>query len=128
MVIIAREFAVTILRTIAAERGLVIAASWLGKVKTVLQIAAVIALIAVEPGAGLGRRPRLRRGRGDGDQRRRLLLRPAPADRGAAAERTGAKARTRRPRWPRRSSHSRIERWRAGLAARQLGAELARVP
>jgi CDP-diacylglycerol--glycerol-3-phosphate 3-phosphatidyltransferase len=40
MVIIAREVAVTILRTIAAERGLVIAASWLGKAKTVLQIAA----------------------------------------------------------------------------------------
>ena len=31
MVIIAREVAVTILRTIAAERGIVIAASWLGK-------------------------------------------------------------------------------------------------
>ena len=39
----------TILRTIAAERGLVISASWLGKAKTVLQIAAVIALIAVDP-------------------------------------------------------------------------------
>jgi CDP-diacylglycerol--glycerol-3-phosphate 3-phosphatidyltransferase len=49
MVIIAREVAVTILRTIAAERGLVIAASWLGKAKTVLQIAAVIALIAANP-------------------------------------------------------------------------------
>jgi CDP-diacylglycerol--glycerol-3-phosphate 3-phosphatidyltransferase len=49
MVIIAREVAVTILRTIAAERGLVIAASWLGKAKTVLQIAAVIALIAADP-------------------------------------------------------------------------------
>jgi CDP-diacylglycerol--glycerol-3-phosphate 3-phosphatidyltransferase len=49
MVIIAREVAVTILRTIAAERGLVIAASWLGKAKTVLQIAAVISLIAADP-------------------------------------------------------------------------------
>jgi CDP-diacylglycerol--glycerol-3-phosphate 3-phosphatidyltransferase len=49
MVIIAREVAVTILRTIAAERGLVIAASWLGKAKTMLQIAAVIALIATNP-------------------------------------------------------------------------------
>jgi CDP-diacylglycerol--glycerol-3-phosphate 3-phosphatidyltransferase len=49
MVIIAREFAVTGLRAIAAERGLVIAASWLGKVKTVLQIAAVFALIAFDP-------------------------------------------------------------------------------
>src|SRR4029078_9732347 len=48
-VIIAREVAVTILRTIAAERGIVIAASWLGKLKTVLQIPAVIALIATNP-------------------------------------------------------------------------------
>ncbi|HWW66909.1 MAG TPA: CDP-diacylglycerol--glycerol-3-phosphate 3-phosphatidyltransferase [Solirubrobacterales bacterium] len=49
MVIIAREIAVTGLRAIAAERGIVIAASWLGKVKTVLQIAAVFALIADNP-------------------------------------------------------------------------------
>jgi CDP-diacylglycerol--glycerol-3-phosphate 3-phosphatidyltransferase len=49
MVIIAREVAVTILRTIAAERGLVISASWLGKAKTALQVAAVIALIATNP-------------------------------------------------------------------------------
>ena len=49
MVIIAREFAVTMMRVIAAERGVVISASWLGKVKTVLQIAAVFALIAVDP-------------------------------------------------------------------------------
>ena len=49
MVIIAREVAVTILRTIAAERGLVISASWLGKAKTVLQTAAVFALIAADP-------------------------------------------------------------------------------
>jgi CDP-diacylglycerol--glycerol-3-phosphate 3-phosphatidyltransferase len=49
MVIIAREFAVTTLRAVAAERGVVIAASWLGKVKTALQIAAVFALIAYDP-------------------------------------------------------------------------------
>ena len=49
MVIIAREVAVTILRTIAAERGMVISASWLGKLKTVLQIAAVFALIVANP-------------------------------------------------------------------------------
>jgi CDP-diacylglycerol--glycerol-3-phosphate 3-phosphatidyltransferase len=49
MVIIAREIAVTGLRAIAAERGIVIAASWMGKLKTVLQIAAVFALIAVNP-------------------------------------------------------------------------------
>jgi CDP-diacylglycerol---glycerol-3-phosphate 3-phosphatidyltransferase len=49
MVIIARELAVTGLRTIAAERGLVLAASRLGKLKTALQIAAIIALIAFDP-------------------------------------------------------------------------------
>jgi CDP-diacylglycerol---glycerol-3-phosphate 3-phosphatidyltransferase len=49
MVIIAREFAVTGLRSVAAERGVVIAASWLGKVKTALQVLAVFALIAVKP-------------------------------------------------------------------------------
>jgi CDP-diacylglycerol---glycerol-3-phosphate 3-phosphatidyltransferase len=49
MVIIAREIAVTGLRAIAAERGIVISASWLGKLKTMLQIAAVFALIAVNP-------------------------------------------------------------------------------
>jgi CDP-diacylglycerol---glycerol-3-phosphate 3-phosphatidyltransferase len=49
MVIISRELAVTGLRIVAAERGVVIAASWLGKVKTALQVAAVLALIAVNP-------------------------------------------------------------------------------
>ena len=49
MVIIAREFAVTALRAVAADRGIVISASWMGKVKTVLQIAAVFALIAFDP-------------------------------------------------------------------------------
>jgi CDP-diacylglycerol--glycerol-3-phosphate 3-phosphatidyltransferase len=52
MVIIAREFAVTVIRAIAAERGVVIAASWMGKLKTVLQIAAVFALIAANPAPG----------------------------------------------------------------------------
>lgn len=49
MVIIARELAVTGLRSLAAEQGVVIEASWLGKVKTTLQIAAIIALIATNP-------------------------------------------------------------------------------
>ena len=49
MVIIAREFAVTALRGLAAERGIGIQASWLGKLKTILQIAAIIALIATDP-------------------------------------------------------------------------------
>jgi CDP-diacylglycerol--glycerol-3-phosphate 3-phosphatidyltransferase len=49
MVIIAREFAVTGLRGVAAERGVVIQASWLGKLKTILQVTAIIALIATDP-------------------------------------------------------------------------------
>jgi CDP-diacylglycerol--glycerol-3-phosphate 3-phosphatidyltransferase len=49
MVIIARELAVTGLRAAAVERGVVIAASPLGKLKTILQVAAVIALIAADP-------------------------------------------------------------------------------
>lgn len=42
VIIIAREFAVSGLRTIAASEGLVIAASWWGKIKTVIQIIAII--------------------------------------------------------------------------------------
>jgi CDP-diacylglycerol--glycerol-3-phosphate 3-phosphatidyltransferase len=49
MVIIARELAVTGLRTVAADQGVVIAASWLGKLKTALQVAAVFALIIWNP-------------------------------------------------------------------------------
>ena len=49
MVIIAREIAVTGLRSIAAEQGVVIAASWLGKIKTTLQIVAIFGLIAYDP-------------------------------------------------------------------------------
>src|SRR6266550_4448837 len=47
MVIIAREFAVTALRMVAAEQGMVIPASPLGKVKTIVQVLAIFALIAV---------------------------------------------------------------------------------
>jgi CDP-diacylglycerol--glycerol-3-phosphate 3-phosphatidyltransferase len=42
MIIIAREFAVSGLRTVAASEGKVIAASWWGKIKTVIQIVAII--------------------------------------------------------------------------------------
>ncbi|HXA54534.1 MAG TPA: CDP-diacylglycerol--glycerol-3-phosphate 3-phosphatidyltransferase [Solirubrobacteraceae bacterium] len=47
MVIIARELAVTVLRLGATQAGVVIAASMLGKVKTCMQIAAILAVIAV---------------------------------------------------------------------------------
>ena len=49
MVIIARELAVTGLRAVAAEQKVVISASWLGKLKTALQVAAVFALIIWNP-------------------------------------------------------------------------------
>jgi len=44
VVIVGREFAVTGLRSIAAAEGVVLAASRLGKIKTVTQIVAIVAL------------------------------------------------------------------------------------
>ncbi len=46
MVIIAREFAVSGLRIAAGQQGVVIPASMLGKAKTIVQVVAVLALIA----------------------------------------------------------------------------------
>ena len=50
MVIIAREFAVTVLRaSVGAQQGLVIPASQLGKLKTATQVLMVMGLIAFHP-------------------------------------------------------------------------------
>jgi CDP-diacylglycerol---glycerol-3-phosphate 3-phosphatidyltransferase len=48
MIVIAREFAVSGLRIAAGQQGVVIPASALGKLKTIVQSAAVLALIAVD--------------------------------------------------------------------------------
>lgn len=45
VVIIAREFAITGLRVIAASEGITIAANKLGKIKTITQLIAIIALL-----------------------------------------------------------------------------------
>jgi len=45
VVIIAREFAITGLRVIAASEGITIAANWWGKIKTITQIVAIISLL-----------------------------------------------------------------------------------
>ena len=67
MVIIAREFAVTVTRLGATRQGVVIAANWWGKAKTIVQVAAIFFAIAFDPTPALGRRAALRRG---GDHRR----------------------------------------------------------
>ncbi len=52
MVIIAREFAVSGLRIAAGQQGAIIPASQLGRAKTIVQVVAVMALIAADdPGA-----------------------------------------------------------------------------
>ena len=53
MIIIAREFAVSGLRIAAGQQGVVIPASALGKVKTIVQSAAVLALIAASDAGAL---------------------------------------------------------------------------
>ncbi len=45
VVIIAREFAVTGLRVLAASEGITIAANWWGKIKTITQIIAIVSLL-----------------------------------------------------------------------------------
>lgn len=45
IVILAREFAITGLRSVAASKGIVIAAAWSGKIKTVTQMIAIIFIL-----------------------------------------------------------------------------------
>lgn len=45
IIIIAREFAITGLRVLAASEGITISASWWGKLKTITQIVAIVALL-----------------------------------------------------------------------------------
>ena len=49
ILMLAREFAISGFRLVAAGSGKVIAAAWLGKVKTVTQMAAVILLLLLTP-------------------------------------------------------------------------------
>jgi CDP-diacylglycerol---glycerol-3-phosphate 3-phosphatidyltransferase len=49
MVIIAREFAVTVTRLAATQQGVVIAANWWGKAKTITQVTAIFFAIAYDP-------------------------------------------------------------------------------
>jgi CDP-diacylglycerol---glycerol-3-phosphate 3-phosphatidyltransferase len=48
MVIIAREFAVTVTRMAATQQGIVIQANWWGKAKTIVQVVTVFFLIAID--------------------------------------------------------------------------------
>src|SRR3954470_11323986 len=49
MVIIAREFAVTVTRMAATGQGVVISANWWGKAKTIVQVAAIFFAIGFNP-------------------------------------------------------------------------------
>lgn len=57
VLITAREFLVTSLRLVAADRGTVIAASPLGKMKTISQMTAVIVILLMQEGIYLGLLP-----------------------------------------------------------------------
>jgi CDP-diacylglycerol--glycerol-3-phosphate 3-phosphatidyltransferase len=106
MVIIARELAVTVMRAAATQQGVILAASALGKLKTLVQVATVAS------GARLphrGDHRRLRRG---------LHVRPAPSSRRRGARARPARLRLastprRRARRAGRRGARRPRRWRA---------------
>src|SRR3954471_24783476 len=54
MVIIAREFAVTVTRMTAVSQGVVISANWWGKAKTIVQVAAIFFAIGFDPTPAAG--------------------------------------------------------------------------
>lgn len=54
MIIIAREFIISGFRLVAASEGVVIAASWWGKIKTVVQMVMIVVLLANLPFAFMG--------------------------------------------------------------------------
>ncbi len=100
MVIIARELTVTVTRMQATQHGVVIAANWWGKAKTIVQVAAIFFIIAVgEPSppwvdalvygavaitivSGVDYFFGLRRVLRDAEARRELAAAAAPADTG----------------------------------------------
>jgi CDP-diacylglycerol--glycerol-3-phosphate 3-phosphatidyltransferase len=53
-VILGREFVITVLRSIAHARGLSLPASWMGKLKMVAQVVAILALILGHGSSALG--------------------------------------------------------------------------
>ena len=53
-IILAREFIITSLRNVAAAKGQVMAAAWSGKVKTCVQIAAIICIFLFSIVTGMG--------------------------------------------------------------------------
>ena len=87
MVIITRELAVTVLRLGATQAGVVMEASMFGKVKTCMQIAAILALIAVHGEPLWVSLLLYATVAGDRAVRLGLLLRPAPADAAGAGSR-----------------------------------------
>lgn len=54
IVILAREFAITGFRTLAVEAGIVLAASWWGKVKTTVQMVMIIVVLLELPFGFMG--------------------------------------------------------------------------
>ena len=126
MVIITRELAVTVLRVGATQAGVVVAASMFGKVKTCLQIAAILALIAV-PCDPLGRAAGLRGGGRDGAVGPRLLLRAAPAAASPGAPRSRRAPQRTQAEPPRRDAApaTRAGGLAGGRVPVELGAQLA---